>query len=92
MRLILLIAVLLSLTLSGCASYIQAVDGYAASAATSAQAGADLNLKRLKFGLCATPVSALVRNPEFAGAIRELCISSSDTSVEDVLSAVEVKQ
>ena len=87
------IAILLAIIplVSGCASYIQAVDGYATAAATSARAASDLNLKRLQFELCATPFSALVRNPEFFGAVRELCVGSG-TTVEELLQSAEVKK
>lgn len=78
--------VTLLVLLSGCSSYIQAIDGYATAAATSIRDAEDLNLKRIKFGLCATPVSALVRNPEYAGSIKELCLGKSSVTVDEVLS------
>ena len=85
------LAVLLSLLLlSGCASYIQSADGFATAAATSARAASDLNLKRLRFEICATPFSALVRNPEFFGAVRDLCIGSR-TTIEELLNSAEQK-
>lgn len=86
-----LVAILLCLFLSGCSSYIQAVDGYATVAAKSAQDTTDLNLKALKFSLCATPFSAIVRNPEFAGAIKELCLGKTNTTVEELLSGAKTK-
>ena len=86
-----LIAILLCLSLSGCSSYIQAVDGYATVAAESAQDTTDLNLKAIKFSLCATPFSAIVRNPEFAGAIKELCLGNTNTTVEELLSGAKTK-
>lgn len=89
MKVIIAIAILCSL--SGCASYIQAVDGYATVAAKSAQDTTDLNLKAIKFSLCATPFSAIVRNPEFAGAIKELCLGNTNTTVEELLSGAKTK-
>ena len=89
MKVIIAIAILCSL--SGCSSYIQAVDGYATVAAKSAQDTTDLNLKAVKFSLCATPFSAIVRNPEFAGAIKELCLGNTNTTVEELLSGAKTK-
>jgi hypothetical protein len=61
-------------SLSGCAGVAQVADGYATAAADGARAVEDRNLKVLAFGLCATPVSAVVRNPQVVPAIRSLCL------------------
>ena len=74
-----------ALLLTGCSSYIQVADGYATAVANSAQAAEDLNLKAIKFSLCATPYSAIIRNPEFAAAIKELCAGKTGTASESLL-------
>ena len=85
-----LIMALAALPMQGCPNYVPTIKGYAEAGAQTARDVEDLNLARLKFGLCATPFSAVLRNPEFAGALKDLCIGSSNTTVEELLN--EAKQ
>lgn len=75
--------------LAGCAAWSQAVDAYGAAAVTGARAANDTALKATKVALCATPVSALARNPEFIPAIKSLCLAPGDKTTADVLDAVQ---
>jgi len=78
---------LTSSCLSGCA-YQQPITAFKAAAAESARTAQDGHMDTLKFELCATPFSAIVRNPEFAGAIEALCLGSSVASPAELLHEV----
>lgn len=75
----------LTISAYGCSNYTQAARGYAEAALQSARDVEDLNLDALKAALCATPLSAIIRNPEFAGPLRDLCIGGNGTTVEEIL-------
>lgn len=69
-----LFAIILLLScLPGCA-YQQSITAFKAATASSIRQAQDGHMDTMKFELCATPFSAIVRNPEFAGAIEALCI------------------
>lgn len=92
MKKTILIVSLLALTIavSGCASVQQAVDAYGAAAITGAQATNDTLIKANIVALCATPVSALVRNPQLVPAVRALCLPAKDSgNVGAVVDAIE---
>lgn len=85
MRGICLLIATVACLLSGCSSYIQLASGYAGAATKSLQDAEDLNLRRLKFSLCATPYSAIMRNPEFIVVIKELCMKDPVPPIESLL-------
>jgi hypothetical protein len=64
---------LIALLMTGCSLQptINAIEG---AAAQSARAAEDQNLVVLKFALCATPYSAIIRHPDIAPAILALCL------------------
>ena len=72
-----------------CSSYISAVKGYASVAVSDARATEDLNLEGIKFNLCATPFSAILRNPEYAAAIEALCVGNSTVTPSELLNTVK---
>jgi len=61
-------------SLAGCASQLQAVKGFNAAAAVSLKAAEDVNLERQVFEICATPLSAAIRNPQIIPGLRYLCL------------------
>lgn len=70
-----------ALSLGGCASQLQFAKGAQSAAAVSLRATEDLNLSGLVFGLCATPLSAAIRNPQIIPGLRALCLPGGvDTS------------
>ena len=71
---------LLFLSLTGCASQLQVVSAAQSAAAVSLRAAEDLNLERQVFMLCATPLSAAVRNPQIIPALRVLCLPAGADS------------
>jgi hypothetical protein len=76
------------LSLSGCASWLQAASAYNTSGMVSARAAEDLNVKVWTENACATPLSTIMRHPEIAGGLKALCLSSSTGSANDVLAAI----
>ncbi len=69
-----LIIAMCAIALTGCASLNQAYSAYG-SAELVAMQGADDNVIRTwATAACATPYSAIVRNPEIAPALQSLCI------------------
>jgi hypothetical protein len=66
-------AIALSLALTGCASWQQAISGAAAAGAVSARAAEDENIRVWVFSACATPYSAALRNPQIMPGLRALC-------------------
>lgn len=73
-----LLAALFALSLSGCASQLQMVSAAQSSAAVALRAAEDNNLSYLKFSLCATPYSAIIRHPEIVPGIGALCLPGGD--------------
>jgi len=75
--------------LSGCASQLQAVKGFNAAAVVSLRAAEDINLERQVFEICATPFSAIARNPNIVPGIMGLCLPNGNASnPANVLNAV----
>jgi hypothetical protein len=70
----------LVLSCTGCASQLQAVKGVEAATAVALRAAEDNNLDVLRFNLCATPYSAIVRHPDFVPGIIALCLPSGSLS------------
>lgn len=77
--------VLLCLLLTGCAESISTYNGYKASAALTAQTAVDSRLMTLKFEVCAIPFSAIMRNPEWIGPVKSLCLGGGTTTIEQLL-------
>lgn len=66
--------------LSGCASQLQFVGAAQKASAVSLRAAEDLNLERLVFMLCGTPLSAAIRNPQLIPGLRNLCLPGGGAS------------
>lgn len=77
-----------ALGLTGCASWIQALNGYNTTAMVSARATEDLNVKVWTENACGTPLSTIIRHPEIAGGLKSLCFNGSPSTATDVLNAV----
>ncbi|RFP19201.1 hypothetical protein [Duganella sp. BJB475] len=67
------VAILLMASLAGCASVQQAMNGYESAAGVSLRAAQDNAIEVWKFAGCATPYSAVLRNPQILPALRALC-------------------
>jgi hypothetical protein len=67
------IVAILLLTMSGCASWQQALNGYESAALVSARAANDNILNVSITAICATPYSALIRHPELWEILPKLC-------------------
>jgi hypothetical protein len=74
--LLLLIAVL-SVFLTGCAGFTQALRGYESAAYEGMKAANDNTLEIVTVALCATPVSTALRNPSKIAAIKAACMNGS---------------
>lgn len=72
----------------GCASFQQSVTAVGASAVVSVQLADDNALKALTIGLCATPFSAAVRNPQIVPALKALCLPSGSVTPATVLDSI----
>ncbi len=68
----LLISVL-AIALTGCGSMIQAVNAYGTIAVQDAKAANDTVIAGWTIAACATPYSAILRNPEIIPALQSLC-------------------
>ena len=66
--------------LPGCASQLQMVSATQKAAAVQLRAAEDINLERQVFGLCATPLSAAIRNPQIIPGLRALCLPGGGES------------
>ncbi|RFP32407.1 hypothetical protein [Duganella sp. BJB476] len=67
------VAILLLASVAGCASVQQAVNGYESAAGVSLRAAQDNAIAVWTFAGCATPYSAVLRNPQILPALRALC-------------------
>jgi hypothetical protein len=88
MLLMLATAGLFCMSLTGCASWVQAASAYNTSGMVSARAAEDLNVKIWTENACGTPLSTIVRHPEIAGGLKALCLTPSSGSASDVLGAI----
>jgi len=66
--------------LSGCGSMIQAVNAYGTVAVHNAQAANDTIIAGWTVAVCATPISAALRNPHIIPAIKALCMPAIDVA------------
>jgi hypothetical protein len=86
------IIAILALSLTGCASQLQAVKGMQSAAAVSLRAAEDNQLDLLVFGICATPYSALIRHPEIVPGVGALCLPNGNlTNPANLLYAIPAK-
>ena len=87
MRKILILPIVLLAT--GCASQLQAIKAFNTAAAVSLQTAEDINLERLKFELCATPYSAIVRHPALVPGVAAICLPNGNfTNPANLLYAI----
>jgi hypothetical protein len=86
--LLMAIAVIASLCLSGCANVTQAASAYNTSGMVAARAAEDLNIQIWKENACGTPLSTIVRHPEIAGGLKALCLSASTSSANELLGQI----
>lgn len=69
-----LITLSIALSLSGCASLNQAYSAYGQAELVAMQGADDNVIRTWATAACATPYSAIIRNPEIAPALQSLCI------------------
>lgn len=73
---------------TGCASAIQAANGYASAAADSVKMANDAAVNAWSAAACATPIGAVARNPRIIDAVKSLCVDQHDTRTAQLLDAV----
>jgi hypothetical protein len=78
--LLMILAGMMALAITGCASQLQAVSGAQASAVKSLKMGEDMNIEAMTLNMCATPFSAVLRHPEIIPAIKALCLPGGPAS------------
>ena len=89
----LIILAIFTMALTGCASVNQMYSAYGASALVGAQGAEDNVIRTWATAACATPYSAIVRNPSIAPALQSLCIpNGSQASPLSLLDAVPAKK
>lgn len=64
----------MAVSMTGCASWNQAYSAYGAAALNGAQGAEDNVIKTWTVAACATPLSAIVRNPGIVPALEALCV------------------
>ena len=69
-----LLVIMLGAALTGCASWNQAYSAYGQAALVGAQGAEDNVIKTWTVAACATPLSAIVRNPGIVPALEALCV------------------
>lgn len=88
--LLLALIAVIAMTLSGCASFQQALGGYQTAAVTGIQAANDNVIAGWSVLACATPFSAAIRNPQIIPALKVLCLpAGASASPVTLLDAVE---
>lgn len=80
-----ILAGLLASSLTGCAGINQAVSAYGAVAVDSAKASNDNLIAGWTVAACATPLSAIYRNPQIIPALRVLCAPRQDAAPSAIL-------
>lgn len=73
--------------LTGCGSMIQAVNAYGSVAVSDARAANDTIITGWKLAACATPYSAILRNPEIIPALQVLCLPAQEVAPSSLLRA-----
>ncbi len=74
-------------TLAGCGSMIQAVNAYGTVAVSDAKAANDTIITGWTVAACATPYSAILRNPEIIPALQSLCGPTREVAPSSLLRA-----
>lgn len=74
-------------TLAGCGTMNQAVNAYGTIAIDNAQHANDTIIASWSVAACATPLSAIMRNPQIIPALRLLCLPAGDVSAGSLLDA-----
>lgn len=69
-----IIAILLTTLVTGCAGVNQMYSAAGASALVDARAAEDNVVRTWSVAACATPLSALIRNPQIVPALQALCL------------------
>lgn len=64
---------ILCFALTGCSSLNSAINAYGSIAIDDAKAANDTAIKAWKVAACATPYSAIQRNPDIKPTIKTLC-------------------
>lgn len=72
-------------TLAGCGSMIQAVNAYGTVAISDARAANDTIIAGWTVAACATPYSAILRNPEIIPALQVLCLPAREVAPSALL-------
>lgn len=80
-----LIVLLAALALTGCGSMIQAINAYGTVAVSDARATNDTIIVGWTIAACATPYSAILRNPEIIPALQSLCTSGREVAPSSLL-------
>lgn len=79
---------LMLLGMAGCAGTQQVVSGYEMALAKGLNAANDNAIQVWKYQACATPFSAVVRNPEVGPALMSLCVLQGSVGPAELLRAV----
>lgn len=75
------VCLFVSIIMSGCASFQQAVNGYESAAVVNVKAAEDNNIRTWLYDACGTPFSAAIRHPEIVPGLKALCLpNGADTS------------
>lgn len=74
------LALLIAWGLSGCASYQQALNGFESASLVSIKSADDNVINLWSTAACATPLSAIIRNPQIIPALDMLCIPNGSVS------------
>jgi uncharacterized protein YceK len=81
-----IILAILLFSMSGCASYQQALSGYESAALVSIKAANDNILNVSITAICGTPYSALIRHPELWDVMPKLCAGGAkEATPESIL-------
>lgn len=83
-----ILAGLMAASLTGCAGLNQAVNAYGSVAVDSAKASNDTMIAGWTIAACATPLSAIYRNPQIIPALKLLCSPAQDAAPSSVLDAL----
>lgn len=77
--------ILAAIALTGCAGLQQAINAGEASAHVAAKAASDNYVRVWAASACATPLSAVIRNPDVIPALKALCIHGGDAASPSLL-------
>lgn len=80
-----LFAIAVAASLTGCGAIQPALNGYESAAASGLDAANDNAVKVWRYQVCATPVSAALRNPDIVPAIKALCMPAAGAAAASTL-------